>query len=220
MTPTEQNRFDIKSGVQRQEFPGDPGVYVFRDSAERVIYVGKAKNLRNRVSSYFNSPADMTPKTVMMMSKARYLEFILTTSENEAFILESTLIKKQVPRYNIVLRDDKQYPYLKIPLNEPFPRLEFVRKIKSDGAIYFGPYSSAGALRETTRLINRIFRLRKCSKSFMSGRTRPCLNHQLGRCLAPCTCEVSIEEYSAIVKNVRLFLEGRAGSLLKSLKLI
>ncbi|MBN1905541.1 MAG: excinuclease ABC subunit UvrC [Deltaproteobacteria bacterium] len=218
MIPFEQNRFDIKSGDFKKEFPSDPGVYIFRDSAERVIYVGKAKNIKNRVSSYFNSPADMTPKTVMMVSKARFLEFILTSSENEAFLLESSLIKKHIPRYNIVLRDDKQYPYLKIPKDEPYPRLEFVRKLKNDGAVYFGPYSSSGALKDTTRLINRIFRLRKCSKSFMATRTRPCLNYQLGRCLAPCTSDVSIDEYAAIVKNVRLFLEGRSRELVKQLE--
>jgi len=218
MIPSEQNRFDLKSGAFKKEFPNDPGVYIFRDSAERVIYVGKAKNLKNRVSSYFNSPADMTPKTVMMVSKARYLEFILTSSENEAFLLESSLIKKHIPRYNIVLRDDKQYPYLKIPTDEPYPRLEFVRKLKNDGAVYFGPYSSSGALRDTTRLINRIFRLRKCSMNFMAARTRPCLNYQLGRCLAPCTSDISKDEYAAIVKNVRLFLEGRSRELIKQLE--
>ncbi len=218
MNSSEQNRFDIKSGDFKKEFPTEPGVYIFRDSAERVIYVGKAKNIRNRVSSYFNSPADMTPKTVMMVSKARYLEFILTSSENEAFLLESSLIKKHIPRYNIVLRDDKQYPYLKIPTDEPYPRLEFVRRLKNDGAVYFGPYSSAGALRDTTRLINRIFRLRKCSKGHMATRSRPCLNFQLNRCLAPCTHDVSIDEYAAIVKNVRLFLEGRSKELIKQLE--
>ncbi len=218
MNSSEQNRFDIKSGDFKKEFPTEPGVYIFRDSTERVIYVGKAKNIRNRVSSYFNSPADMTPKTVMMVSKARYLEFILTSSENEAFLLESSLIKKHIPRYNIVLRDDKQYPYLKIPTDEPYPRLEFVRKLKNDGAVYFGPYSSSGALRDTTRLINRIFRLRKCSKGYMAARSRPCLNFQLGRCLAPCTHDVSKDEYAAIVKNVRLFLEGRSKELVKQLE--
>ncbi len=218
MISSGQNRFDIKSGEFKKEFPDEPGVYIFRDSNERVIYVGKAKNLKNRVSSYFNSPNEMTPKTVMMVSRARFLEFILTSTENEAFILESSLIKKHMPRYNIVLRDDKQYPYLKIPVDEPYPRLEFVRKIKNDGAVYFGPYSSSGAVRNTARLINRIFRLRKCSKSFMAARTRPCLNYQLGRCLGPCTNVVPPDDYSAIVSNVRLFLEGRSRELIKQLE--
>ena len=218
MVPSAQNRYSIKDSEFKKDLPGDPGVYLFRDSAERVIYVGKAKNLKNRVSSYFNSPSEMTPKTVIMVSKARCLEYILTGTENEAFILESTLIKKHMPRYNIILRDDKQYPYLKIRTDEPYPRLEFVRKIRNDNAFYFGPFSSSGSVRNTIKLINRIFRLRKCSKSFMSGRSRPCLNYQLGRCLGPCTFEVPVEQYRIIVNNVRLFLEGRSRELIKQLE--
>ena len=218
MIPSEQNRLTIANREIKKDLPIDPGVYLFRDSADRIIYVGKAKNLKNRVSSYFNSPSEMTPKTVMMVSRARYLEFILTGTENEAFILESTLIKKHMPRYNIVLRDDKQYPYLKIKTDEPFPRLELVRKMKNDGALYFGPYSSSGSVRNTMKLINRIFRLRKCSKSFMTGRSRPCLNYQLGRCLGPCTYDVPVEEYRTIINNVRMFLEGRSRELVKQLE--
>ena len=218
MISSQKNRYNIKDSEFKKNLPGDPGVYLFKDSAEKVIYVGKAKNLKNRVSSYFNSPSEMTPKTVMMVSKARYLEFILTSTENEAFILESTLIKKHMPRYNIILRDDKQYPYLKIATNEPYPRLEFVRKMRSDNAFYFGPFSSSGAVRNTIKLINRIFRLRKCSKNFMTGRSRPCLNYQLDRCLGPCTFDVSIEYYRTIVNNVRLFLEGRSRELVRQLE--
>ena len=218
MIPSAQNRYDIRGGEFKKDLPSDPGVYLFRDSAEKVIYVGKAKNLKNRVSSYFNSPSEMIPKTVMMISKAKYLEYILTGTENEAFILESTLIKKYMPRYNIILRDDKQYPYLKIRTDEPYPRLEFVRKMRKDLALYFGPFSSSGSVRNTMRLINRIFRLRKCSKSFMTGRTRPCLNYQLGRCLGPCTFDVSVVQYRTIVNNVRLFLEGRSRELVKQLE--
>ena len=218
MIPSAQNRYIIEDREFKKELPIDPGVYLFRDGAERIIYVGKAKNLKNRISSYFNSPSDMTPKTVMMVSKARYLEYILTETENEAFILESTLIKKHMPRYNIILRDDKQYPYLKIRTDEPYPRLEFVRKMRNDGALYFGPYSSSGSVRNTMKFINRIFRLRKCSKSFMTGRTRPCLNYQLGRCLGPCTYDVPVDRYRTIVDNVRMFLEGRSKELVKQLE--
>ncbi|MBN2418997.1 MAG: excinuclease ABC subunit UvrC, partial [Deltaproteobacteria bacterium] len=219
MIPSAQNRFAIKDSEFKKNLPNEPGVYLFRDSAEKVIYVGKAKNLKNRVSSYFNSPSEMTPKTVMMISKAKYLELILTGTENEAFLLEGTLIKKHMPRYNIILRDDKQYPYLKIRTDETYPRLEFVRKMRSDNALYFGPYSSSGSVRNTMKLINRIFRLRKCSKNFMTGRTRPCLNFQLGRCLGPCAIEVSAEQYRSIVNNVRLFLEGRSRELVKRLEM-
>lgn len=218
MTPSEQNRYVLKNYEFKKDLPGDPGVYLFRDTSERVIYVGKAKNLKNRISSYFNSQSEMTPKTVMMVSKARYLEFILTDTENEAFILESTLIKKHMPRYNIILRDDKQYPYLKIRTDEPYPRLEFIRKMRNDNALYFGPFSSSGSVRNTIKFINKVFRLRKCSKSFMTGRTRPCLNYQLNRCLAPCTFDVPVEQYSSIVNNVRLFLEGRSRELIKQLE--
>ncbi len=218
MIPSAQNRYAVKESEFKKDLPSDPGVYLFRDSAEKVIYVGKAKNLKSRVSSYFNSPAEMTPKTVIMVSKARYLEFILTGTENEAFILESTLIKKHMPRYNIILRDDKQYPYLKIRTDEPYPRLEFVRKMRNDNAHYFGPFSSSGSVRNTMKFISRIFRLRKCSKSFMTGRTRPCLNYQLGRCLGPCTFDVPVEQYRSIVDNVRLFLEGRSRELIKQLE--
>lgn len=217
MNSSGQTRYPIHGEIKK-DLPKDPGVYLFRDNSEKVIYVGKAKNLKNRVSSYFNSQSEMTPKTAMMMSKARYLEFILTGTENEAFILESTLIKKYMPRYNIVLRDDKQYPYLKIRTDELYPRLELVRRIKKDEAIYFGPYSSSGSVRNTIKLINRIFRLRTCSKSFMNNRSRPCLNYQLGRCLGPCTFEVPVEQYLVMVNNVRLFLEGRSRELVKQLE--
>ena len=169
MIPSAQSRYTIEDSEFKKDLPSDPGVYLFRDSTDKVIYAGKAKNLKNRVSSYFNSPSEMSPKTIMMLSKAKYLEYILTGTENEAFILESTLIKKHMPRYNIILRDDKQYPYLKIKTDEPYPRLEFVRKMRTDGALYFGPFSSSGSVRNTMKLINRIFRLRKCSKSFMTG---------------------------------------------------
>ncbi|MGD9159711.1 MAG: excinuclease ABC subunit UvrC [Desulfobacteraceae bacterium] len=218
MVPSAQNRYAIKDREFKKNLPNDPGVYLFRDSAERVIYAGKAKNLKNRVSSYFISPSEMTPKTVMMVSKAKYLEFILTGTENEAFILESTLIKKHMPKYNIILRDDKQYPYLKIRTDEPYPRLEFVRKMRNDNALYFGPFSSSGSVRNTMKFISRIFRLRKCSKSFMTGRTRPCLNYQLGRCLGPCTFDVPVDQYKTIVNNVRMFLEGRSRELVKQLE--
>ena len=217
MIPSAQSRYTIEDSEFKKDLPSDPGVYLFRDSTDKVIYAGKAKNLKNRVSSYFNSPSEMAPKTIMMLSKAKYLEYILTGTENEAFILESTLIKKHMPRYNIILRDDKQYPYLKIKTDEPYPRLEFVRKMRTDGALYFGPFSSSGSVRNTMKLINRIFRLRKCSKSFMTGRTRPCLNYQLGRCLGPCTFDVSVVQYRSIVHNVRLFLEGRSRELIKQL---
>ena len=218
MITSNQNRYEINSAEIKELLPRDTGVYLFRDKNDRVIYAGKAKNIKNRVSSYFKPAAELDRKTGMMLSRAKYLEFMITDTENEAFILESSLIKKHMPRYNVILRDDKQYPYLKIRMNEPYPRLEFVRKIKNDKALYFGPYSSTGAVRGTMKLIERLFRLRKCTKSSMKSRTRPCLNYQLNRCLAPCTYEVPVEKYKEIVEKVRLFLEGRSRELIKKLE--
>lgn len=218
MLQSRQNRYEISNGKIKDILPVDPGVYLFRDKSDSVIYAGKAKNIKKRVSSYFRPPDELTRKTLMMMTKARFLEFMITDTENEAFILESSMIKKHMPRYNIVLRDDKQYPYLKIRINEPYPALEFVRKMRNDRALYFGPYSSSGAVRSTMKLIDRLFRLRKCSKSSMMRRTRPCLNYQLDRCLGPCTFNVPVEKYHGIVEKVRLFLDGRSNELIKRLE--
>lgn len=218
MLQSKQNRYDIKSTEIKKILPRDTGVYLFRDKSDRVLYVGKAKNIKSRVSSYLKPAPNLTKKTEMMMARARYLEFMITDTENEAFILEGSLIKKHMPRYNVILRDDKQYPYLKIKINEPYPRLEFVRKMKNDKALYFGPYSSSGSVRSTMKLIERIFRLRKCTKKSMNRRTRPCLNYQLDRCLAPCTYDVPVDKYQKIVEKVRLFLEGRSRELIKKLE--
>jgi len=198
--------------------PKAPGVYIFKDGSGRVIYVGKAKHIRNRVQSYFKPSEGMPRKTALMMKNARSLEWILTDSENEAFILESTLIKKFLPRYNIVLRDDKRYPCLRLDLKEPYPRLQIVRRIKKDGALYFGPFSSAHSVRSTLKVIDRIFQLRKCKERQLPKRTRPCLNFQMDRCLGPCTREVSSSLYQNVVRQVRLFLEGRNQELLTQLK--
>jgi len=198
--------------------PKAPGVYIFKDGSGRVIYVGKAKHIRNRVQSYFKPSEGMPRKTALMMKNARSLEWILTESENEAFILESTLIKKSLPRYNIVLRDDKRYPCLRLDLKEPYPRLQIVRRIKKDGALYFGPFSSAHSVRSTLKVIDRIFQLRKCKERRLPKRTRPCLNFQMDRCLGPCTREVSSSLYQNVVRQVRLFLEGRNQELITHLK--
>lgn len=198
--------------------PEAPGVYIFKDGAGRVIYVGKAKHIRKRVQSYFKPWEGMPRKTALMMKNARSLDWILTDSENEAFILESTLIKKFLPRYNIILRDDKRYPCLRLDLKEPYPRLQIVRRIKKDGAVYFGPFSSAHAVRSTLKVIDRIFQLRKCRERRLPKRTRPCLNFQMGRCLGPCTREIPPSLYRNVVRQVRLFLEGRDRELITQLK--
>jgi len=214
----ESVQFDVTPGKIPRGVPQDPGAYLFKDAAGEVIYVGKAKNLRKRVQSYFKAPAEKSRKTALMMKKARGLDCILTASENEAFILESTLIRKFMPRYNIVLRDDKRYPSLRMDLNEPYPRLRIVRKIRKDGALYFGPFSSAQSVRRTLKTIDRIFRLRKCKDRRMPKRSRPCLNYQMDRCLGPCTRDVSKVLYQGIVQQVRLFLEGRNQELTDQLR--
>lgn len=204
--------------VLKRTLPDGPGVYVFGDRSGRAIYVGKAKSLKKRVLSYFRPSGDLPHKTSIMMKKASKLEYILTTTEKEAFILESTLIKRLMPRYNVILRDDKQYPCLRLSMEEPYPRLSIVRKIKRDGALYFGPFSSARSVRSTLKVIDRVFRLRKCKGSGLPKRRRPCLNYQMGLCLGPCTYDVPVSEYQAVVEKVRLFLEGRSQELIRWLK--
>jgi len=194
------------------------GVYLFMDKSGRVIYVGKAKNLKKRILSYFKTQSSLSYKTAMMMNKAEKLDFILTDTENEAFILESNLIKKHLPRYNIILRDDKQYPCLRLDIRHPFPQLKIVRKIKKDEALYFGPFSSGNSVRSTLKLIDRTFQLRKCKSSRLPKRSRPCLNYQLGRCLGVCTNNISSDAYGEITAQVRLFLEGRNRELIKRLE--
>lgn len=202
----------------RRALPGKAGVYLFRDESRQVIYVGKAKNLLKRVLSYFKSPAELPRKTALMMSRARTLEYILTATENEAFILEGTLVRKWMPRYNIILRDDKRFLSLRLNLQERYPRLTLVRKIKKDGARYFGPYSSARSIRDTLKLIDRVFHLRKCKGTDLPKRSRPCLNYQLGRCLGACTKPVPEGVYKEVVDQAVLFLEGRSRELLRQFK--
>ena len=202
----------------RTNLPEGAGVYLFKDQADQVIYVGKAKNLKKRILSYFKPPTELPYKTALMIKRAEGLDYILTANEKEAFILESNLIKKHLPRYNIILRDDSQYPALRLDIQNPFPRLKIVRKIKKDGAVYFGPYSSANAVRSTLKLIDRIFQLRKCKGYDLPNRSRPCLNYQLGRCLGACVHEVSPSSYREIVDQARLFLEGRNQDLIKQLR--
>ncbi len=198
--------------------PHSPGVYLFVGHGDRVIYVGKAKDLSKRVLSYFRTRNHMETKTARMLKAAKGLEFILTLTEKEAFILENDLVKKLKPRYNIILRDDKQYPCLKLDIREAYPRLSIVRKIKKDGALYFGPFSSANAVRSTARFVSRVFKLRKCKGRKLKQRERPCINFQMDRCLAPCARAVEEAVYAEMVEQVRLFLEGRNTELVGALK--
>ncbi|RLB23264.1 MAG: excinuclease ABC subunit C [Deltaproteobacteria bacterium] len=197
--------------------PQGPGVYLFKDDTGRVLYVGKAKDLRKRLMAYLRPSGELSHKTSLMIKRAKGLDFILTASEKEALILESTLIKKHLPRYNIVLRDDSQYPCLRLSVMDEFPRLSIARRIKRDGARYFGPFSSAGAVRNTLKVIDKVFQLRKCKGTEVKKRERPCLNYQMGRCFAPCAGKISSQEYRDIVNQVILFLEGRNKELIAEL---
>ncbi len=199
-----------------REIPESPGVYLFKDPRGEVLYVGKAKNLRRRLASYLTPT---TPKVRQMLLRAADLETFITRNEKEALILEANLIKKHRPRYNVILRDDKAYPLLRISLADKFPRLMVVRRRrKGDKALYFGPYPSAGALRQTVKLLTRFFPLRRCSNAEMARRTRPCLYYEIGKCAAPCTGRVKPEDYRKIVEGAVAFLEGRAGDLLSRLR--
>lgn len=197
--------------------PLTPGVYLYKDSRGRVIYVGKARVLRRRVLSYFR-PDGLPVKTRAMLAHAERLDYLSTTTEKEALLLEASLIKKYRPHYNIVLRDDKQYALFRLDVKQAFPRLEIVRNARRDGARYFGPFTSALAARETWKLIHRAFGLRRCSDRAMRNRVRPCLYHHMGQCPAPCMGEVTPEDYHVAVQCVCDILGGRADALLHSLR--
>ncbi len=198
--------------------PPNPGVYLFKGQAGDYLYVGKAASLADRVRSYFQRGADHSPKTMLLVNHIVDLETIVTRSELEALILESNLIKRHRPRFNIVLRDDKQYPYLRLPVKERFPRLSIVRRVQKDGALYYGPYTPAGALRETLKVIKKAFPLATCTIDIDGTADRACLEFEIKRCMAPCTGNQSQEEYHKIVSQVRQFLEGRDRELLDELR--
>ena len=200
--------------VQVALLPDKPGVYLMRDVAGKIIYVGKAVNLKNRVRSYFQQRG-LSPKTEALVARIQSFETIVTASEIEALILECNLIKKHRPRYNISLRDDKTYPFVKVTWNEEYPRVYPTRRVEKDGAKYYGPYASAGAMHETLALLKRLFPLRSCRS--MDAR-RPCLEYHINRCLAPCAGMVDVETYREMVKTVCLFLEGRSTDVEKDLK--
>ncbi len=197
--------------------PTSPGVYLYKDKGGRIIYVGKARNLKKRVLSYFRPDEQLTAKTRAMMSHAVSVEFLTTSTEKEALLLEASLIKKHRPHYNIVLRDDKQYILFRIAVKNAYPRLEVVRKVKKDGAHYFGPFTSSQAARETWKALHSVFPLRRCNDRAMKNRVRPCLYHHIGLCLAPCSGEVSQEAYFEIIQKVELLLSGKSRELLENI---
>ncbi len=210
-----------------QSLPTTPGIYIYKDAQGRILYVGKARVLRNRLLSYFRSDDQLTAKTAALMKRVVSLETISTGTEKEALLLEASLIKKYRPRYNIVLRDDKQYILFRISNKHPFPRLEITRKArkldaqgkaKKENARYFGPFTSGYAAREAWKSIHKIFPLRRCADSAFRNRVRPCLYHHLGLCLAPCSGDVPQEEYEAILHKVALLLAGKSRELLDILR--
>lgn len=201
-----------------KEIPINPGVYLHKDVAGKVIYIGKAKNLRHRVRSYFQKrPFDR--KTDALVGQIYDLEFIVTDNEAEALILEATLVKQHKPRYNIKLQDDKSYPHLKLTINEPFPKVVITRRIQRDGALYFGPFLPARLARKTIDLINRTFQLRTCDIEIDGKAPRPCLEYHIKRCLGPCVKGLCTpEQYQEAVRDVRLLLEGRNRELADTLE--
>jgi len=196
--------------------PDAPGVYLMKGSRGEVLYVGKANVLADRVRSYFQKGTDLTPKNRLLIGLVADIETMVTRSELEALILENNLIKRHRPRFNVILRDDKNYPYLRLPIKEAFPRFTIVRKIQNDGALYYGPYVPAGALRDTLRVIRRVFPLATCEIEIDGKAERACIEFEIKRCMAPCIGNQSSKEYHEIVKQARMFLEGRDTELLDS----
>lgn len=210
------SHLQMKESLQEtaEKLPRSPGVYLMKGRGGNLLYVGKAKDLRSRVRSYFLRSAQHSRKTEVMLSKVRQIDFLVAGSEVEAYILESNLIKKNRPRYNILLRDDKHYPYLRLSVQEEYPRLDVVRRIRKDGARYFGPYVPGSHLRSTLDLLEKTFPLRNCRDRMGGPYGRACLNAQIGRCLSPCSGGISRKEYGRMVRQVILFLQGKNRELI------
>lgn len=203
---------------QLEALPARPGVYLMRNAAGEVVYVGKAARLKDRVRSYFGSPHGMEPKTRALREQIEDFEYILVGNAGEALILEATLIKRHQPFFNIRLKDDKRYPYLKIDVQNPWPRVYITRRIERDGARYFGPYASAGSVRATLDLVKKLFPWRSCTKEITGNDPRPCLDYYIKRCVAPCTGYCTPEEYRDVIDQVILFLEGKSDDVLRRLR--
>jgi excinuclease ABC subunit C len=206
-----------KFAEQLRALPAKPGVYIMRDAKNDVIYVGKATRLKDRVRSYFGSPRSLEAKTRRLVEQVTDFEFIVTRSEQEALILESTLVKQHQPFFNVRLKDDKHYPYLKIDLADPWPRVYITRNVEMDGARYFGPYASSSSVRLTLDLVKKLFPWRSCTKVITGNDPRPCLDYYIHRCIAPCTSYCTKEEYDEVVRQVIKFLEGRTDEVIASL---
>lgn len=200
------------------DYPDTPGVYLMKNGQGRILYVGKAKKLRKRLASYFRKNANHTPKTVALVSRIRSIDILLTSTEKEALLLENGLIKKHRPRYNVVLKDDKQYVLFKLDKQADFPRLSMTRKTARDGSVYFGPFTSSAAARTVWKLLGKVFPLRKCADSTFRNRVRPCLYHDIHQCWAPCVKDVDRASYNDMVQRVEMLLSGRSGELVDRLE--
>lgn len=211
----ETGRWPVEVERKLANLPTRPGVYIYRDATGDAIYIGKAKNLRSRVRSYFQPSAKHGPRIARMVRTIAELELIVVDTEVEALILESNLIKKQRPRYNVVLRDDKHFPYLKLSTKDPYPRVSLVRKARRDGNLYCGPFLPASTARRSIKVVQKQFRVATCRERF-DGKRRPCLYYHLDQCLAPCAGKTNVAEYGRAVADVRLFLEGRDQELRQS----
>ncbi len=211
-------KYDLDQEFDLCLIPNRPGVYIFLDKDSRAIYIGKAKNLRSRLASYLRKGAAHSAKTALMLKRACYLDVVITATEKDALILEAELIGEHKPKYNIRLRDDKAYPFLRIGTGSTFPRISMVRKRQSDGAIYFGPYTSSLELKRTISLISSLFRLRTCTDSYMKNRTRPCLKYQVGKCSAPCMGKITRQAYEKDIRRLKYFLNGHTANVVSSLK--
>lgn len=210
--------FDIQEELKK--LPQKPGVYLMKDENGQIIYVGKAVNLKNRVRQYFQSSRNQTAKTRSMVPNISEFEYIVTDSEMEALLLECNLIKKHHPYYNILLKDDKSYPYIKVTVQELFPRIFITRRMEKDKAKYYGPFTDVLAAKETVETLHKLFPIRKCKKVFPRdiGKERPCLNHYIGQCIAPCSGKVSSEEYQTYIKDAMDFLEGKHHAIMKKME--
>ncbi len=210
----EARRFD----EQLKALPQKTGVYLFKDTSGNVIYVGKASNLHNRIRSYFGTPHALSSKIQRMVARVSSFEFFITDSEQEALILECNLIKKHHPRYNVRLKDDKTYPYLKINIQDDWAGVHVTRRVDEDGSRYFGPFASAGSVRKTLDLLQRLFPFRPCKRAISGTDRRPCLEYDIHRCAGPCIGAVSRDEYREIINEVVMFLEGKHESVVKELR--
>ena len=218
MTEKDENGFNIEEELKK--LPASPGVYIMHDRHDEIIYVGKAISLKNRVRQYFQESRSKTAKIEKMVSRIARFEYIITDSELEALVLECNLIKEHRPRYNTMLKDDKTYPYIKVTMDEAFPRVLFSRTMKKDKCRYFGPYTSAGAVKDTIDLIHKLWKLRTCTRRLPQdiGRERPCLNYHIKQCQAPCQGYISQEEYGKAVAQTLDFLNGKYEPVLSMLE--